>query len=104
LRWWRRCCSEEASIGATPASRASGDRRLNSALHKIAVGQGRWEPRARGDLKRRRAQGQARREALRCLKHDLVRVVFRLLRRASGARPQLVLKVRGGKVRVLARA
>jgi hypothetical protein len=59
---------EEGSIGATPASRASGDRRLNSALHKIAVRRGRWEPRARAYLEHRRAEGQARREALRCLK------------------------------------
>jgi hypothetical protein len=83
---------EEGSIGATPASRASGDRRLNSALHKIAVRRGRWEPRARAYLEYRRAEGQARREALRWLKHHLVRVVFPLLRRAGGAHPQLVLK------------
>jgi hypothetical protein len=95
---------EEGSIGATPASRASGDRRLNSALHKIAVRRGRWEPRARAYLEHRRAEGQARREALLCLKHHLVRVVLPLLRRASGAHPQLVLRARGGKVRVPAPA
>jgi hypothetical protein len=94
---------EEASIGdlgeprerRPPAElRAAQDRR----------GQGRWEPRARAYLERRHAEGQARREALRCLKHDLVRVVFRLPRRGKRRAPQLVLKVRGGKVRVPARA
>jgi transposase len=81
-----------------------GNRELNSALHKIAVVQGRWEPRARAYLKRRHAEGKTRREALRCLKRHLVRVVFRLLRQASGARPELLIKVRGGKVRVPALA
>jgi hypothetical protein len=75
--------------------RTSGNRQLNSALHEIAVVQGRWEPRARAYLERRHAEGKTRREALPCLKHHLVRVVFRLLRQASGGRPQLVLKVRG---------
>jgi transposase len=77
-----------------------GNREVNSALHKIAVVQGRWEPRARAYLERRQSEGKTRREALRCLKRHLVRVVFRLLRQASGARPELVIKVRGGKVRV----
>jgi transposase len=81
-----------------------GNRELNSALHKIAVVQGRWEPRARAYLERRQAEGKTRREALRCLKRHLVRVVFRLLRQSSSARPELVLKVRGGKVRVPALA
>jgi hypothetical protein len=77
-----------------------GNRELNSALHKIAVVQGRCEPRARAYLERRQAEGKTRREALRCLKRHLVRVVFRLLRQADGGRRELVLKVRGGKVRV----
>jgi transposase len=77
-----------------------GNRELNSALHKIAVVQGRWEPRARAYLARRQAEGKTRREALRCLKRHLVRIVFRLMRQASAARPELVIKVRGGKVRV----
>jgi transposase len=81
-----------------------GNRELNSALHKIAVVQGRWEPRACAYLERRQAEGKTRREALRCLKRHLVRVVFRLLRQANGARPELVIKVRGGKVRIPAAA
>ena len=81
-----------------------GNRELNSALHKIAVVQGRWEPRARAYLERRQAEGKTRREALRCLKRHLVRVVFRLLRQAGAGRPEMVLEVRGGKVRVPALA
>jgi transposase len=81
-----------------------GNRELNAALHKIAVVQGRWEPRARAYLARRQAEGKTRREALRCLKRHLVRVVFRLLRETVGARRELVIKVRGGKVRVPALA
>lgn len=81
-----------------------GNRELNSALHKIAVIQGRWEPRARAYLERRQAEGKTRREALRCLKRHLVRVVFRLLRQATGTCAEMVIKVRGGKVRVPALA
>jgi transposase len=81
-----------------------GNRELNSALHKIAVVQGRWEPKARAYLERRRADGKARREALRCLKRHLVRLVFRLLRQTRNARPGLMVKVRGGNVRVPALA
>jgi transposase len=81
-----------------------GNRQLNTALYKVAVVQGRWEPRARAYLERRQAEGKTRREALRCLKRHLARVVFRLLREADRARPELVIKVRGGKVRVPALA
>jgi transposase len=97
---------QDASSGQQRRHRLNrhGNRELNSALHKLAVVQGRWEPRARAYLERRQAEGKTRREALRCLKRHLVRVVFRLLRHASPARPELVIEVRGGKVRVPALA
>jgi transposase len=75
-----------------------GNRQLNSALHKIAIVQGRWEPRARAYLERKQAEGKTRLEAIRCLKRHLARIVFQLLRREApilGA----PIKVRGGKVR-----
>ena len=58
----------------------SGNRQLNCALHRIAVTQGRVHPPARAYLARREAEGKSRKEALRCLKRHLARVVYRALR------------------------
>ena len=90
----------EASSGQQRRHRLSrhGNRQLNSALHNIAIVQGRWDPRARAYLERRQAKGKSRREALRALKRHLARVVFRLLRGDPGDPPERI-KVRGGKVR-----
>jgi transposase len=57
-----------------------GNRQLNLALHRIAVTQARMHSPARAYLERKRAEGKNRREALRCLKRHLARVVFKLLR------------------------
>jgi transposase len=57
----------------------SGNRQLNCALHRIAVTQGRLHPPARAYLARKEAEGRSRREALRCLKRQLVRTVYRTL-------------------------
>jgi transposase len=56
-----------------------GNRQLNCALHRIAVTQGRVHAPAREFLARKQAEGKSRREALRCLKRHLARVVFKLL-------------------------
>ena len=56
-----------------------GNRRLNCALHRIAVCQGRVHPPAREFLERKQAEGKSRREALRCLKRHLARRVWKLL-------------------------
>ena len=56
-----------------------GDRQLNRALHTIAVTRARIDPRTRAYLERKRAEGKSRREALRCLKRHLARLVHRLL-------------------------
>jgi transposase len=77
-----------------------GNRQLNSALHKIAIVQGRCDPRARAYLQRKQEAGRSRLEALRALKRHLARTVFGLLRQAPAVPPQ-VIKVRGGKVRPL---
>lgn len=71
-----------ASSGARQRHRLnrSGNRQLNCALHRMAVTQGRWHPPAREYLARKEGEGQSRREALRCLKRHLARVVFRTLR------------------------
>jgi transposase len=71
----------EASSGQHRRHRLnrSGNRQLNVALHRIAVTQGRWHPPARAYLARKEAEGRSRREALRCLKRQLVRTVYRTL-------------------------
>jgi transposase len=72
----------EASSGRTQRHRLDrgGNRQLNSALYRIAITQARYHAPARDYLERKRAEGKSRREALRCLKRLLVRVVFQTLK------------------------
>jgi transposase len=63
----------------------SGNRQLNLALHRIALTQARIHEPARAYLERKRAQGKSAREALRCPKRHLVRVVFKLLTKTASA-------------------
>jgi len=67
-----------ASSGAHQRHRLnrSGNRQLNCALHRIAVTQGRWHPPARAYLARKESEGRSRKEALRCLKRHLARLVY----------------------------
>jgi transposase len=71
-----------ASSGETTRHRLSrrGDRQLNRALHMAALTQARM-PSSAGYayMQRRRAEGKSYREALRCLKRHLARVVYRQL-------------------------
>lgn len=55
-----------------------GNRKLNCALHRIAVTQGRCHPPAAAYLARRQAEGKSRKEALRALKRHLARTVWHL--------------------------
>jgi transposase len=57
-----------------------GNRQLNAALHRIAVTQIRCHGPARDYVERRMTEGKSKREAIRCLKRQLVRVVFNTLR------------------------
>jgi transposase len=68
----------EASSGRTQRHRLDrgGNRQLNAALYRIAITQARHHPDARPYLERKRSEGKSRREALRCLKRLLARVVF----------------------------
>jgi transposase len=72
----------EASSGRVQRHRLDrgGNRQLNSALYRIAITQGRYHPDARAYLERKQAEGKTRREAIRCLKRTLVRVVFQTLK------------------------
>ena len=72
----------EASSGRTQRHRLDrgGNRQLNAALYRIAITQSRYHPPARDYLERKRAEGKSRREAVRCLKRLLARVVFNTLK------------------------
>jgi transposase len=71
-----------ASSGARQRHRLnrSGNRQLNCALHRIALTQGRWHPPAQAYLARKEGEGHSRKEAVRCLKRHLARLVYRTLR------------------------
>ena len=75
----------EASIGDLTRHRSSraSDRQLNAALHTIAVCQVRHGGEGGDYYRRKPAEGESRREALRCLERRLKRrlsdVVFRKL-------------------------
>jgi transposase len=70
-----------ASSGRTTRHRLNrgGNRKLNYALHIIAVTQARHYPPAQAYVTRRTAQGKTRREAIRCLKRHLSNVIYRAL-------------------------
>lgn len=71
-----------ASSGKTRRMRLNtgGDRQANKALHLIAVGRLRSDPRTRDYFARRRAQNLGTKEILRCLKRAIAREVFHALR------------------------
>src|SRR5512139_2367083 len=56
-----------------------GDRAANSALHIIAIGRLRTDPRTKDYVKKRIADGHSKLEAIRCLKRYIAREVFGLI-------------------------
>jgi transposase len=64
----------------------TGNRRLNCAIHMIALTQARMYPPAIAFMERKRSEGMSTREALRCLKRHLARVLFKTMLRAEEAR------------------
>jgi transposase len=72
----------EASSGKSQRHRLDrrGNRQLNAALYRIAITQTRYYAPAREYLERKRSEGKSRREALRCLKRLLARVIFNTLK------------------------
>jgi transposase len=60
-----------------------GNRRLNTAIHRIAMIQLRFEPRARILFDNARDRGHTRREAMRILKRHLSDVIYRTMLRDS---------------------
>ena len=76
-----------ASSGQTSRMRLNrgGNRQLNRAFYSIALAQAWHHPPAKAYIERKRAEGKSWREAVRCLKRQLVRPVFRLLIEGSAA-------------------
>jgi transposase len=62
-----------------------GNRQLNRAIHVMALAQRRCDPRARAYYEKKRAEGKTPRAALRCLKRQLVDVIYRAFRQATTA-------------------
>jgi transposase len=60
-----------------------GDRAANSALHIIAIGRLRIDPRTQSYVARRLAEGNSKLEAIRCLKRYIAREVFHSIRRRN---------------------
>jgi transposase len=56
-----------------------GDRRLNRALHTVALVRLRDDPATRADAARRRTEGKSSREIRRCVKRAIARQLFKLL-------------------------
>jgi transposase len=71
----------EASSGDVVRHRLSlaGNRRLNYALHMVAVCQARSDARGGTYYRKKMAEGKSRKEALRCLKRRICDAVFRSL-------------------------
>ena len=64
-----------------------GNRKLNRAIHIVALTQRRCEPLAQAYYEKKRAEGKTARAAMRCLKRRLVDVLFRRLQPARDAHP-----------------
>src|SRR5215208_4821057 len=66
----------------------SGNRQINTAIHRIAVVQVRVDCAGRDYYQRRRAEGDSGATAVRCLKRRLCRIVFNRLRADYARRPR----------------
>ena len=80
------CAPIPASSGNTQRLRLDrhGNRQLNATFYRVALTQIRVHPEARAYLAKKRAEGKTTKEALRCLKRHLVRVVWRAMHTPSG--------------------
>ena len=102
----RSCCSRPATIlerlrseasfaalcGVSPVPASSGktirhrlnrggDRAANSALHIIAIGRLRTDPKTKAYVARRIAEGHSKLDAIRALKRYIAREVFTIIKR-----------------------
>lgn len=84
----------DASSGKQQRHRLNrrGNRKLNRALHIIAVTQARTDPQAKAYFARRLSEGKTSRETMRAFKRLLIRIVYRTLQRiASATSPSPIL-------------
>jgi transposase len=77
----------EASSGEVVRHRLSlaGNRKLNNALHMVAICQARSDARGEAYYHKKIAEGKSRKEALRCLKRRISDAVFKSLMADSQA-------------------
>lgn len=82
-----------ASSGKTTRHRLNrgGDRAANSALHIIAIGRLRTDPRTKAYVAKRIAEGHSKLEAIRCIKRYIAREVFALISQRRREMKQLQL-------------
>lgn len=80
-----------ASSGQTDRHRldTGGNRQLNCALHMIAIQQARRTPEAQTYIAKKRSEGKTAKEAIRCLKRQLCKVIHRRLVLDLRANPAL---------------
>jgi len=57
-----------------------GNRRLNWAVHLIALNRLRWDPKSRAYWEKKRSEGKSKRSALRALKRQISRELYRALK------------------------
>ncbi|NLS11253.1 IS110 family transposase [Nesterenkonia sp. MY13] len=76
-----------ASSGKTNRHRLNrgGDRRGNSALHRIALVRMRHDPTTRAYVERRLGENKTKKEIIRCLKRAIAREVYKILTRPHEA-------------------
>lgn len=78
----RRTFSKEFKIEAVRlVQERGGDRAANSAIHIIAIGRLRLDPRTRAYVAKRIAAGNSKLEAIRSLKRYIAREVFGIIMR-----------------------
>jgi transposase len=84
------CFARLAGVAPIPASSGQthrhrldrgGDRKLNNALHTIALTRARSDPATIAYITKRMTQGNTRRDAIRSLKRHIARALFRLMER-----------------------
>lgn len=70
-----------ASSGKNHTNRLnrSGDRRLNNAIHTVALARSRHDPRTRTYIEKRTREGKTPRAIRRCLKRAITRELYKLL-------------------------
>lgn len=88
------CAPLPVSSGKSERHRLNrtGNRRLNSVIHIIAVTQARMHPPAITFLDKKRTEGMSNREALRCLKRHIARQLYKTMLRAENTSGATVVR------------